>query len=359
MKCIRSHDAFIHKFLLTVLLCFCLPGVRGERKCYYPNNTLAPSDSECSAGAETSVCCGKGYVCLGNGVCQIDPKITGPNARFAGTIWRGSCTDQTWNSPECPKYCAGSVESEGGNTSSGQQLGKCPGVEDTYYCKTAGVDFDCSDSSKVFQIKGEDIAVTTLSLVVPTPSTTTLTTSTSAVPTDTDDSTILTTLVTTLLPAPTIWTMTTSTVLPTPSLGNTATSSTTSPTSVAPITASSSYASRNAVAIGVGVGASIGAVALGILAFFLIHRHRQKSKDLIEVYQGPWPPVNSVLYHNDSSTDLYQIHSLPRGRSVSRSHLESLNSPIEPMFLPPIVSPLPLSPIFTPLEPVERVGQAF
>jgi hypothetical protein len=154
MRCICSHHAFICISLL-VLWCLDLVGARETRKCYYPDNTLASSDSDCNSGEEVSVCCGKGYVCLSNGVCQIDPSTTGENAKFRGTIWRGSCTDQSWSSSRCPNYCTGLSATEAGNPSSGQQLGKCPDMEDTYYCKTSESNGDCKDGSKVFQIRGK------------------------------------------------------------------------------------------------------------------------------------------------------------------------------------------------------------
>jgi hypothetical protein len=154
MKCTHLHDSFTHNFLLLITLCLCLTGARGERKCYYPDSTLASSDGDCNPGKENSVCCGKGYVCLGNGICMIDSKTPGVNANLAGTIWRGSCTDQEWKSPDCPKYCAELSGPEAGSLSSGQQLGKCPDMEDTYYCKTSETEVDCNDSSKIFQIRG-------------------------------------------------------------------------------------------------------------------------------------------------------------------------------------------------------------
>jgi hypothetical protein len=152
MRCVYSDHAYICLSLLLVL-CLNFVGASGEKKCYYPDNTLAPSDSDCNPGEDASVCCGKGYVCLRNGVCQIDPSTTGENAEFRGTIWRGSCTDQSWSSARCPNFCT-LLGTNLGNSSSGQQLGKCPDMEDTYYCKTSDVEYDCKDGSKVFQIRG-------------------------------------------------------------------------------------------------------------------------------------------------------------------------------------------------------------
>jgi hypothetical protein len=167
------------------------------------------------------------------------------------------------------------------------------------------------------------------------------------------------TLITSVLPAPTTWMLTTPTISPTLAAGNTSNSNPANSTETASSNGSTSYASRHALAIGVGVGGSIGATALGLLAFYLFYRRRQKSMELIEVYQGPLPSVNPAFRDDDSPMDERRVEGLPRGRSVRRSHLESLRSPVEPMFLPPIQSPLPLSPIFTPSTPFDRVGRAF
>jgi len=68
-------------------------------KCYYPNGKEATSDFPCDPDAEHSVCCsgdaGFASACLSNKLCQST----------SGRIIRGACTDPTWMSPECPRYC--------------------------------------------------------------------------------------------------------------------------------------------------------------------------------------------------------------------------------------------------------------
>jgi len=66
--------------------------------CYYPSGKEAPRDIPCDPNAQTSLCCGGhdfGVACLDNNLCL------GPT----GKILRGSCTDSTWDSPDCPSYC--------------------------------------------------------------------------------------------------------------------------------------------------------------------------------------------------------------------------------------------------------------
>lgn len=65
--------------------------------CYYPNST-ASIDTPCHSDAAASACCNDGDTCLSNGLClaQHGPEV----------ISRGSCTDQSWESPSCPQHCA-------------------------------------------------------------------------------------------------------------------------------------------------------------------------------------------------------------------------------------------------------------
>ncbi|KAK4153600.1 hypothetical protein C8A00DRAFT_15215 [Chaetomidium leptoderma] len=65
-------------------------------RCYYPTSGV-DGDFPCNPDAEESMCCGTGpgAMCLTNGACQR------PGQDFI----RGSCTDKTWASPECPSFC--------------------------------------------------------------------------------------------------------------------------------------------------------------------------------------------------------------------------------------------------------------
>ena len=65
-------------------------------KCYHSEGTLASSDTACSS-AKFSACCGAHLTCLshaGTALCND------------GDEWlTGSCTDQSWSSDACPKFC--------------------------------------------------------------------------------------------------------------------------------------------------------------------------------------------------------------------------------------------------------------
>lgn len=80
-----------------------------QRSCYYPDGSLSLKDTPCTSGTNTT-CCGQGFACLENGICQVttlaqayDPKLN-PLINY----YRGSCTDQGWSSPQCPQFCIGS-----------------------------------------------------------------------------------------------------------------------------------------------------------------------------------------------------------------------------------------------------------
>ena len=70
-----------------------------QRTCYFPNGQVSHDDHPCDGNAEHSTCCGgppTGAVCLSNKLCKgID-----------GLLSRGTCTDPTWTSPDCPSFCA-------------------------------------------------------------------------------------------------------------------------------------------------------------------------------------------------------------------------------------------------------------
>jgi hypothetical protein len=66
--------------------------------CYYPDKSIAQYDVPCNASASASACCGSGSWCLDNGLC-LD----------YGSISRGSCTDESWQSTECCPYCQNGI----------------------------------------------------------------------------------------------------------------------------------------------------------------------------------------------------------------------------------------------------------
>ena len=70
--------------------------------CYYPDDTVTPEDVSCRYTGNSS-CCSFGWTCLSNGLCQ-NPSPT-INDHGGGKYYRGSCTDPTFNSPNCAAVC--------------------------------------------------------------------------------------------------------------------------------------------------------------------------------------------------------------------------------------------------------------
>lgn len=87
--------------LLVVLALWTGPAL-AARTCYYPDGTISSGDLACDENAKHSACCGAppfGGTCLSTGICSGIP---------SGGLSRGSCTDPTWQSDACPKFCIGS-----------------------------------------------------------------------------------------------------------------------------------------------------------------------------------------------------------------------------------------------------------
>lgn len=67
-----------------------------SKSCYYPDGIQATDNTPCNqnANASVGVCCGPGFTCLSNGLCQQGQYL-----------FRGTCTDSTWKNQDCPSYC--------------------------------------------------------------------------------------------------------------------------------------------------------------------------------------------------------------------------------------------------------------
>ena len=87
----------MHQFVIWWL--FSLSGVvhASVQTCYFPDKTVAAADVPCNGASSTSACCNFNDVCLDNGLCL---QSEGP-----ALMSRGSCTDSTWSSNQCPQFC--------------------------------------------------------------------------------------------------------------------------------------------------------------------------------------------------------------------------------------------------------------
>ncbi|TID25743.1 gb [Venturia nashicola] len=77
-----------------------------SKTCYWPNGSTAANQTVCASGSQ-SACCPIGNECTSNGLCYD-----------FGYLKRGSCTDKTWESSACPKYCN---KNDGGNNAGLQE----------------------------------------------------------------------------------------------------------------------------------------------------------------------------------------------------------------------------------------------
>ncbi|KAI1110592.1 hypothetical protein F5Y14DRAFT_428588 [Nemania sp. NC0429] len=68
-----------------------------QQQCYYPKGNVAPYDSPCGDGVNHSHCCDSKSLCLSNRLCL--------RATPSYELSRASCTDPTWQSPQCPSLC--------------------------------------------------------------------------------------------------------------------------------------------------------------------------------------------------------------------------------------------------------------
>lgn len=120
----------ISVILLSYILILSFSSAFIEAACYYPNGSIAPNDTPCRDDTAESTCCGQGYACLSNGMCQA----TGSELQKDGAteLVRGACTDRSWRSSSCPLFC---INPETDNVGGGIGVAKCQGTtQELYYC---------------------------------------------------------------------------------------------------------------------------------------------------------------------------------------------------------------------------------
>lgn len=67
--------------------------------CFNPDGSAEPYAVPCASEGESHCCSGASGICLSNGYCM--------DYQQPFAIWRGSCTDSTWGSVNCPEVCTG------------------------------------------------------------------------------------------------------------------------------------------------------------------------------------------------------------------------------------------------------------
>lgn len=86
--------------LIAVSVCLLEKAVTvGAQTCYFPDGSVSGRDIPCRAPSsdQASACCDFTAVCLDNNLCldQEGNEI----------VTRGTCTDQQWQSADCPQFC--------------------------------------------------------------------------------------------------------------------------------------------------------------------------------------------------------------------------------------------------------------
>jgi hypothetical protein len=86
--------------VLSLLLLSSLVALINAETCYLPDgSSLGGGLRVCDPSAPASACCASGDECTTNGFCKAG------NDGDNNWLWRGGCTDKTWESDSCPKYC--------------------------------------------------------------------------------------------------------------------------------------------------------------------------------------------------------------------------------------------------------------
>ncbi|KAB5547142.1 hypothetical protein GE09DRAFT_1130082 [Coniochaeta sp. 2T2.1] len=281
----------ITPLIVTALVLFLTSLPFTSAICYYPNGDASPQDLPCNDDTDHSTCCGPGYACLSNNICVptgLEKQI--PNA---AKFVRGSCTDKTWRSGNCPNFCVN--EAHGDTLDGGIGMAKCPGNKDMYYCMD-GFPFDCVKGDNVLSFSGTPTALTTIGFVPSTSLTSTPTPSTSPASSSASPSS----------------TSTSTSPSSTPSRSSTSTASSSSSASSSPASSPTAEPARQSSAplstgliAGVAAGVTVGVIGLSAAALML-YRRRHGSKKAVQASSShqQQPP-----YNNDAPAYGHHPHS--------------------------------------------------
>ncbi|UNI20111.1 hypothetical protein JDV02_006233 [Purpureocillium takamizusanense] len=233
--------------IITIVLTLASTAWSASPLCYWPGGGVAVGQFPCGTSGH-STCCGTGYACLSNHMCQA---VT-DEALIKGPLYaRGACTDSFWESPNCPPFC----KAVGYDVMDGQQvMHKCDNSDRVFYCESSAKP-DCEHTKKVIVESTKPTAQTTITATMQSLETTATGASTA-----------------------------------------TSASSTSTSTSTA---AGGGSSDGNGAKIGIGVGVTLGGLGLmaGLLALFLVKRRRggrrsdDKSEPTIPVQELPADPL--------------------------------------------------------------------
>ncbi|VUC34398.1 unnamed protein product [Clonostachys rosea] len=308
----------MHGILFASLLLHLVPRTlaTSNSTCYFSNSNVANNDVPCDPNAEVSVCCSKseGTVCLENGLCQDS----------GGHKSRGSCTDQKWDSEYCPQFCLDTDANDGVGMKSCSSTTK----KDTSYCCWYSADSCCSTGVGRIELlpSNPDIwasydnssssydVVKSRTLI--SSSSTQLSTSTSSSSSSTSSATS----------------------------SATTTTSAASPTSTSDESnsGSSSGGLTTGAKAGIGVGVTLGVIALLCLGFFLNRWYEAKKRADAQAQEQEYPH-SPGKYSELASWGTSQPHSSPHGTAYATPHAT-------PHASPPYDPRYPVGPSMPPVE---------
>ena len=85
---------------IIILVCSLEKATRvAAQTCYFPDGSPSPRDTPCRApsSGQASPCCPYFDICLDNSLCLAQSGNE--------VVTRGTCTDKSWQSSDCPGYC--------------------------------------------------------------------------------------------------------------------------------------------------------------------------------------------------------------------------------------------------------------
>ncbi|KAL8381945.1 hypothetical protein RB595_005956 [Gaeumannomyces hyphopodioides] len=132
-------------FLLSVLFvrAVVVLGQQGQQnnntQCFFPGGKVHEKGIACGSGAASS-CCEPSQTCLSNGLCW-NPA--------SNQVARVSCTDKTWNSDLCPRWCTAEQRD------SASELRQCSGSTNDWICGSRTDDCSRNFTVPMGQIRDE------------------------------------------------------------------------------------------------------------------------------------------------------------------------------------------------------------
>ncbi|KAH7050221.1 hypothetical protein B0J12DRAFT_89809 [Macrophomina phaseolina] len=251
---IHALSSLFSLLLLSALTQPTLAQSTDTRPCYYPSGQQS-TDVPCNSTSDETYCCAAGFICFSNKLCVPDP-----NGSSAGApdYNRGSCTDPTWTSSDCPLFCRGTQSDRSG----GAAVTNC---ETGSFCctsdSTSSTDC-CSNSTLIFTLGSGNIQ-TTIGVAA---SSTSSTSSASATSSPTSSHSAATT---------------------TTGSSPAATSSPAAAAGTADDGSSSGLSSGAKAGIGVGVGVGGAAVLAALGAFWVVRRKKAARQERAQTAPSP------------------------------------------------------------------------